>query len=200
MHSLGAAIPVNGGFELDPSSVPNLVGTNQTFSADWQVKKFTWGYNVNRSFQDNRQTGRERADQGVMVNTGRVGIAATSKLNLNVDLSAESSANKETGRIDRTYRLGPGVTWQLTRHMGLTANLANTIAGDAGNTSHSRNTEFDCSWTYRFERGKEGMKKMSGQFFIRYANHYSHSLERVFINDSLRKNQTLTANLGFTFF
>jgi hypothetical protein len=199
-HSFGAAIPVNGGFEIDLSSIPNLFGTNQTFSADWQVKKFTWGYNVNHSFQDNQQRGRERADQGVLVNTGKVGIAATSKLNLNIDLSEESSANKETGRIDRTYRLGPGVTWQLTKHMGLSANLANTIAGDAANTSHSRNTEFDASWTYRFQRGKEGLKKVSGQFFIRYANHYSHTLERVFVSDTLRKNQTLTANVGITFF
>ena len=198
-HSFGAAVPVNGGFEIDLSSIPNLFGTNQTLSADWQVKKFTWGYNLNHSFQDNLQPGRERADQGVLVHTGRIGIAATTKLNLNLDLSGESSANKETGRIDRTYRLGPGVTWQLTKHMGVTANLANTIAGDAANTSHSRNTEFDASWTYRFERGKE-LKKVAGQFFIRYANHYSHALERLFLSDSLRRNQTLTANLGITFF
>ena len=200
IHSFGAAIPINGGFELDLSSIPNLVGTNQTFSADWQVKKFTWGYNVNHSFQDNRQTGRERADQGVLVNSGRIGIAATSKLNLNFDLSAESTVNKERARIDRTYRLAPGIIWQLTNHMSLTANLANTIAGDAAKTSRSRNTEFDASWTYRFTRGKEGLRKVSGQFFIRYANHYSHSLERLFFSDTLRKNQTLTANLGITFF
>jgi hypothetical protein len=200
LHQFGAAIPVNGGFELDPSTVPNLFGTNQTFSADWQVKKFTWGYNLNHSFQDNQQKGRERADQGVLVHTGRVGIAATTKLNFNLDLSRESSANKETGRIDRTYRLGPGVTWQLTKHIGVTANLANTIAGDAARTSHSRNTEFDAAWTYRFEHGKEGLRKFSGQFFIRYANHYAHSLERLLLSDTLRRNQTLTANLGITFF
>ena len=199
-HALAAAIPVNGGFEFTLTAIPNLVATNQTFSADWQVKKFTWGYNVNESFQDNRQKGLESADRGVLVNTGRIGIAATSRLQFNFDLSAESAANKQTGRIDRTFRVGPGVTWQLTRHMGLSTNLANTIAGDAANTSHSRNTEFDASWTYRFERGKEGMKKMSGQFFIRYANHYSHALERLIVSDTLRKNQTLTANLGITFF
>ena len=199
-HALAAAIPVNGGFEFALTAIPNLVATNQTFSADWQVKKFTWGYNVNKSFQDNRQKGLENADRGVLVNTGRIGIAANSRLQLNFDLSAESAANKQTARIDHTYRVGPGVTWQLTRHVGLATNLANTIAGDAANTSHSRNTEFDAQWTYRFERGKEGMKKMSGQFFIRYANHYSHALERLIVSDTLRKNQTLTANLGITFF
>src|SRR2546422_10339642 len=93
--------------------------------------------------------------------------------------SRESSANKETGRIDRTYRLGPGFSWQLTKHMGLSANLSNTIAGDAANTSHSRNTEFDASWTYPFAHGKEGLKKVAGQFFIRYANHYSQAIEKI---------------------
>ena len=200
VHALGAAIPVNGGFEIDPSTVPDLVGTNQTFSADWQVKKFTWGYNVNRSFQDNRQKGRDLADLGVWVNTGRVSVAATSRLNFNIDLSAESSANKEGNRIDRTYRLGPGLTWQLTRQVGLTLNLASTIAGDMSKTSHSRSTDFDASWTYRFERGREGLRKVAGQFFIRYANHYSRFLDRLFVTDTLRRNQTLTANLGITFF
>ena len=199
-HALGVAIPAPGGLALDPGATPNLVGVNQSFSADWQVKKFTWGYNVNSSFQDNRQMGRERADLGVRVNTGRLGIAATGKLNFNLDLSAESSANRESGRLDRMYRIGPGVMWRLSRQMCLTLNLANTIAGDTANTSHGRNTEFDASWTYRFERSGEGLGKVTGQFFIRYANQYSRFLDRLLIGDSLRKNQTLTANLGITFF
>lgn len=200
IHAAGDAIPVNGGFEVDLGSIPDLIGTNQTFTADWQVKKFTLGYNLNHSFQNNQQTGRELADQKVLVNTGRVGIAVNNQINLNLDLSAESSANKETGRIDRTYRLGPGVSWKLTKSMDITANLSNTIAGDAANTSRSRNTEFDAAWTYRFGAGKEGLKKVAGQFFIRYANRYSHSLDRIFFNDNLNKNQILTANLSFTFF
>ena len=200
LHALGDAIPVNGGFELDLSAVPDLFGTNQTFSADWQVKQFTWGYSVNRSFQDSRQKGREHADLGVVVNTGRVGIAATSRLTVNMDLGAESAVNKESHRLDRTFRLGPGVTWQLTNRLGMSVNLANTIAGDAAKTGHSRNTEFDASWTYRFERGRAGLRRVAGQFFIRYANSYSRSLDRLLFADSLRKNQTLTANLGMTFF
>jgi hypothetical protein len=200
IHAEGDAIPVNGGFEVDLSSIPDLIGTNQTFSADWQVKKFTLGYNLNHSFQNNQQTGRELADQKVLVNTGRVGIALNSRINLNLDLSAESATNGETSRIDRTYRLGPGISWNLTKSMDLTANLSNTIAGDVANTSQSRNTEFDAAWTYRFGVGKEGMKKVAGQFFIRYANRYAHSLDRIFLNNNLSKNQILTANLSFTFF
>jgi hypothetical protein len=200
VHASGDAIPVNGGFEIDPGSIPDLIGTNKTFSADWQIKKFNVGYNLNHSFQNNEQKGRELADQYVLVNTGRVGIAVNTRLNLNVDLSADNSRNRETGRIDRTYRLGPSVTWQLTKSIGFTGSLSNTIAGDVANTSRNHNTEFDWSATYRFGAGKEGPKKVAGQFFIRYANRYSHTLDRIFFIDNLSKNQTLTANLSFTFF
>jgi len=200
VHAQGDAIPINGGFEVDLSSIPDLIGTTKTFSADWQVKKITFGYNVNHSFQNNQQIGRERADQRVLVNTGRVAIAANTKLNLNLDLSAESSSNRESGRIDRTYRVGPSVSWQLTSSMGFTTSLSNTIAGDAANTSRNRNTEFDFSWTYRFQRGNQVPRRVAGQFFIRYANRYGRAFDRIFLSDNLNKLQTLTANLSFTFF
>jgi hypothetical protein len=198
-HSFGAAIPVNGGFEVDLSTIPNQFGTNQTFSADWQIKKYTIGYSLNHSLQDNQQRGREKADSGVFVNTGRFGIPLSSKLSLNLDLSAESSANKETGRIDRNYRAGPGISWAVTKHFSVNGSLANVIAGDRAHTNHSRNTDFDAALTYRFGMG-EGLKKVSGQCFLRYANHYSFARDNVFATNSLRKNQTLTLNVGFTFF
>jgi len=199
-HAFGAAIPVNGGFELDPSSIPDLVGTVHTFSSDWLIKKFSVSYNFNHSLQDNQQIGRQHADQAVAVNTGRVGIALNSRLNLNVDLSNERSTNRENGRINNNTRLGPGFTWQMTNHFGVSANLSNTIAGDTNGFTHSRNTEFDTQLTYRFSRGTENMKKVSGQLFVRYANHYSHFLDRQFVIDTLGKNQTLSLNFSLTLF
>ncbi|PWT95588.1 MAG: hypothetical protein C5B55_01090, partial [Blastocatellia bacterium] len=197
VHAFSNDIPVNGGFTQ--SSVPDLVGTVQTLSADWTIKKFSVGYNFNHSFQDNRQIGRELADQSVTTNGGRVAYPINNRLSLNVDLSTESAHNIETGRIDRNTRLGPGITWQVTKRLGVAANLANTIAHDEANTSRSRNTEFDSQLTYRLERG-EGLKKFSAQIFLRYANHYSHSIERLFFVNNLGKLQTLTANFSLTFF
>lgn len=197
IHAFGAAIPVNGGF--GPTSIPDLIGTVQTLSADWLIKKFTIGYFVNHSLQNNRQAGRELADQTTTVNGGRLAYLVNSRLNLNLDLSTETSHNIETNRVDRNTRLGPGFIWQLTRHLGIGANLSNTIAGDAARISHSRNTEFDSQLTYRLERG-EGLKKVSAQFFLRYANHYSHFIEQQFFIDNLSKIQTLTANFSLTFF
>ena len=199
-HAFGASIPVNGGFELDPSSVPDLVGTVHTITSDWLIRRFTVSYNFNHSLQDNQQVGRQSADQAVAVNSGRVGVALSSRLNFNVDLSNERSTNRENGRVNNNTRIGPSFTWQMTNHFGVSANLSNTIAGDANGFAHSRNTEFDTQLTYRFTGGTENMKKVSGQFFIRYANHYSHFLDRQFVIDTLGKNQTLSLNFSLTMF
>ncbi|HET8674509.1 MAG TPA: hypothetical protein VFO63_01880, partial [Blastocatellia bacterium] len=47
IHQFGAAIPVRGGFELDPASVPDQVGTVLGLSADWQIEKWRVGYRLN---------------------------------------------------------------------------------------------------------------------------------------------------------
>jgi hypothetical protein len=202
-HYFGAAIPVNGVFEIDLNSLPNLFGTVHTFSADWQINKFNIGYRLNRSLQDNQQIGRERADQGTLVNSGTVGVALNNKMTLDLVLSADSISSRESGEINRTYALGPAITWKLTRQMTVAGTFSNTIFNairlDAAN-GRKRNTEFDASWSYGFNAGTQELKKLSGQFSIRYSNHYSHSLDRLLSIDVLGKNQTLSANMSFTFF
>ena len=90
-HQFGAAIPVNGGFETDPSSVPNQYSPNHTFSADWQFQKVSVGYSYNRSFTNNQQTGREFSDFLNQSTGVRVGFNPTTKLNLNFDLTRDSA-------------------------------------------------------------------------------------------------------------
>jgi len=75
------------GSKVDPSTVPDLVGTVHTFSSDWLIKKMVNLLQLQPfHFKDNQQIGRQNADQAVTVNGGRVGIALNSRLNLNVDL------------------------------------------------------------------------------------------------------------------
>ena len=150
-----------------------------------------------RTFADNRLKGPETTN---LVNTGAFGFAAAgNKLNFSLALMQTSAANKTTGVIDRTYNVGPQLTWQFTKHMTMTANLAQTIAANAARTSHSRNTGFDASWNYQFARG-QGLKKVSPQFSVRYSNTYSHTLDRIQPTNTLAKHQALIANLGITFF
>lgn len=199
MHQFGAGLPINSGFTSD-SQVPDQVSSNQSFLSEWQAQKWRFGYRFNRSFQDNRQLGREQADLRNLLNGFTVGLNPAPTADINVEFSAESVLNNELDRTDRTYRLGPNVNWRMTKQSTLSATVSGILAGDLAQTSKSRNFEVDLQWSYRFgvERGRH--RKVQGQFFIRYANRYARAFDNSFGFQTLTKLQTLNTGLSFTFF
>jgi hypothetical protein len=199
-HQFGTALPANGGFELNPSTVPNQVSTNQNLSADWQWKKMRVGYRFNRSFQDNRQVGRELADFKNMVNGINFGITASKALDLSFDLGSESAFNRETVRTDRTLRLGANVNWRLSQKMSLTANVSTTDAGALAGLVKSKSALVNAQWSYQWLHEKPRLRRVRGQFFVRYADQYVFRRDSVFGLNSLTRLQTLNAGLSFTFF
>ena len=200
VHQFGAAVPVNGGFELDVGLIPNQISTNQGFSADWQIQKWRVGYRLNHSFQDNQQKGRELADLSSLVNGVAVGVAASPTLDINFDVNIERANNREARTQDGTLRLGPGVNWRMTKKSTFASSFSNSLAGDAANTRRNRNIEFDVQWAYQFAFGKERFRKLSGQFFIRYADRYARTRNSIFATSDLQKNQTLNLGMSFNMF
>ncbi len=199
-HQFGASIPVNGGFENNPSAVPNQYSTNQTFSADWQFQKLNLGSSYNRSFTDNQQPGRERSDFLNQTMGVRVGFNPTSKLNLNFDLTRDSANDLESTKLSRTWRVGPTASWNINKQMTWTAALSNTIVGDRAQTNGSRNTEFDTQFSYRVGLERGGHKKVQTQMFIRYADRYARSHDVVFQTSSLTRVKIFNAGLNITLF
>jgi hypothetical protein len=201
VRQFGASIPTNGGFELNLTTIPDQLSTNQNLSAEWQLKGLRFGYRFNRSFQDNRQVGRERADLRNLVNGFALGVNPTAALDLNFDVGAESASNKENDRVDRTLRIGSNITWRLTQKMTVGATLSGTAAGDTNRVSKNRSAEIDLQWSYRFGLQKKNcLEKFQGQFFIRYANRYAHGQDSLFQLDNLTRLQTLNAGVSVTFF
>lgn len=198
-HQFGANNPTNGGF-IEASQIPDQFSTNQTFASDWQVRAYRFAYRFNRSFQDNRQEGRELADLKNIVNSFAIGLPALGKFDLAFDVSAERANNRESNRTDRALRITASLNWRMSESATFAANLSGAGAGDAAKTARNRNAEFDLQWAYRFNLGKEGFKKMQGQFFIRYANRYANSRDNLFNLNNQTKAQTLNTGLSFTFF
>ncbi len=200
IHQFGAAIPVNGGFEFEVNAIPNLVGTNQALSADWQIQKWRVGYRLNHSFQNNRQIGSQLADQTNLTNGFSVGISPLPTIDLNLDINAESAGNKEARTIDRTFRIAPGINWRMTPKATFASNFSSTFAGDAADTRGNRSVEFDMQWSYQFAVERDRFRKLQSQFFIRYANRYSRATNSLLIQNDLTKNQILNLGISFTFF
>ena len=199
-HQFAAFIPTGGGFEQDPSAIPNLVGTNQSGTAEWQFQKLRLGWRLNHSLQDNQQPSRQLADLSNLSNGVTIGMAATKSLDFNVDLSRETAYNRETRQTDHNLRLAPTINWRTTKSSALAANLATSLAGNNFGTSDGRNIEFDLQWAYRFAFQKDRFRKVQGQFFIRYANRYASNRDRLFLINNLTRLQTLNCGLSFTFF
>ncbi len=201
-HQFGAFLPVNGEF-ADASQVPDQHSFAQAFNAQWQIsEKFSVGYSYNRAFQDNRQPGRELADFSSAVNALTLSYKPFESLDLNFDLGHERQKNFELPRIDRTFRLGSRATWRtpFLKNSNFSGGFSTTLAGDTGNLNDSRNAEFDAQWAYQFTLGSEKFKKMSTQFFIRYANRYGDTVDRQFFVNNFNKAQTFNMGLTFNFF
>ncbi len=201
-HQFGAFLPADGDF-ADESQVPDQHSFTQSFTAQWQIsEKFSVGYTHNRAFQDNRQPGRELADFSSAVNAFTVSWKPFESLDLNFDLGRERQKNFELPRIDRTFRLGSRATWRtpFLKNSIFSGGFSTTLAGDTGNLNDSRNAEFDAQWAYQFTLGKQKFKKMSAQFFIRYANRYGDTIDRQFFINNFNKAQTFNMGLSFNFF
>ncbi len=200
VHQYGAAIPVNGGFDVDLSTVPNQLSINQAFTAEWQFTKFRTGYRFNRSSQDNRQTGRESADLYNTINGVTFGYTPNQKVDLSFDVNSERARNAENNRSDQTWRFGFNANLQVTKNTALSATLSTLNAFDLGQISDNFTNEFNAQWTWKFLAGQKQFKKFSGQFFIRYANFFVRTIDRSFDTNNLTKSQTLNVGVNFTFF
>jgi hypothetical protein len=199
-HNFGAGIPVNGGFEIDPATIPDLVNTNQTASSTWQFKKFNLGYTYSRSCADNRQAANENNDQIGWVHGVTVGINPMETLAFNVGFSLDSQQNFELNQINRTKTLNLGTTWQPFKRATFTGELSQTLAGDAARTSLARNVNYSGQFAYSFSLEKSRFKKFGMQAFVRFADAFVRNRNFVDISNTLTRTKIMTAGITMNFF
>ncbi|HMP64211.1 MAG TPA: hypothetical protein PKD11_01380 [Pyrinomonadaceae bacterium] len=201
-HQFGAFLPVDGEFR-DPSQVPDQKSYSQAFNAQWIIsERFSAGYRYTRAFQDNRQPGRELADFRSEVHGFTFGTKVYEDLDLDLEFSNEAQLNLEQPRTDKTFRVGSRATWRtpFIKNSIFSGGISFSLAGDKGNQNDARNAELDLQWAYRFAFGSKKFKKLDTQFFIRYANRYGSTIDRVFFVNSLNKTQVFNFGLTFNIF
>ena len=199
-HQFGAGIPVNGGFEIDLNTIPDLVNTNQSFTSTWQFTKFNLEYRYSRSFADNRQTGREIADQIGWTHGVAVGVNPLTTLGFTVGLNFESSNNLEAVQVNQTKALTLGVNWQPFKNATFSGNFSNSLAGDLARTNNSRNANFDMQFAYNFNIEKSKFRKFGMQSFIRFADTFARNNDFIFNVNNRTRVKIINAGLTFNFF
>lgn len=199
-RNFGAGIPTNGGFEIDLTTIPELVNTNQTFSSAWQFKKFNVEYTYNRSFADNRQLQSAANDQLGWVHGVSVGVNPLEILSFNGGFTFDSQRNFELNQVNQTKSLNFGANWQMFKGATLTGEISQALAGDLARTSRNRNVNYSGQFAYNFNVEKSRFKKFGMQCFARFADAFVR--QRDFTNDfnNLTRTKILTAGMTFNFF
>lgn len=202
IRQFGAFLPFEGDFN-EFSEVPDQATRNHNIGLNWQFsQKFGFNYQHQRSLIDNRQVGREKAD----FRNINHGFSFNFKLFKNLSVSANTGINQivsfEKPRTDKTFNLGSTITWQNALFTGSTfsTNFNGTVAGDTNNIFDNRNGSLNLEWSYRKVFGKEGLKKVQTQFFIRYSNRYGNFIDRIFRVNNFNKRQAFNFGLNFNIF
>ena len=197
-HQVGTGIPVDGGF--DASHVPDQIGVNRTAGLDWSGTGWTGGLAWGHSSQDNRQPGRENADFDTWTSGARFGFAAGPRLDIGLDVSLERSLSVESGRTDRTRRLGATVSWRPFDPLGVSGSLSWTRSLDDQGQSRSEGFDSDLQATWRLSLARVGLPSGSASLFARTTNREYSARDLVFGFDDDRRLWTVTVGLNVSFF
>ena len=193
-HQYGDALPVNSDF-LAESQVPDQVSTNHVAGFELQHAVFRAAYQINRSFQDNRQPGRVLADLLNLNNTVSLGVLAGTALDFTVDFAFEGAENREIGDTDVTRRIGVAANWRPFSRTLVAGNIATTTLRNDGRTRDDRATDLNVQLSRTIPLWKGGRDKPQGQLFVRYARQSTRLAQALL---GMRDDRHLwTFNTGF---
>ena len=192
-HQFGDGVPPNSGFA--ESHVPNQMSKNHTWAAQWQGNRWRAEYRANRTIQDNRQPGRERADFATLVHGIGLGVTPVGALDLTGEISLESADNQELDEQSSTRRLGFNVDWRFTRTSTAKGYVSVTRRDDGVTPGATRNTEAYLGLTQGLRFLRVGTHPMPGQLFLRYAR---QSVRPAGVAGADGSPRTWTINTGLT--
>ncbi|MFN2384327.1 MAG: hypothetical protein ABR559_08715 [Gemmatimonadota bacterium] len=193
-HQFGAGLPPNSGFSA--SHVPDQVSLVHSASADWRWSRISFGWRLNRSKQDNRQTGREAADLVNRSNMFSLGLTAHERLRLAFDLGLEKREARERDEIDRTRRWGVKADWSVFDRTTVSLSWAETHAEARNDATERDDTTLDAQWSSFIPY----LDRFGGQYFIRFGRTSNASLVVATGVDAERSNWNADSGLNFSFF
>jgi hypothetical protein len=167
VHQFGEGVPASSDFSA--THVPDQMSTNHALAAQWQGRIWRLGYQLGRTTQDNRQTGRENADFGNLTHGVGIGLTPAAALELGLELGFERARNEEADQVGRTRRVGASGTWRFTGRSALAAAWSTTRNYDDPRTQEQKSSELRVELSQRVELLRLSSGRMNGQLFVRYA-------------------------------
>jgi hypothetical protein len=197
-HQFGTGVPPDGEFSI--SFVPDQVSFNQTAALDWFFSRARGGLRYGRSFQDNRQEGREAADLLVSTYGVTVGVSPRAGLDVGLDAVSEQAENRELRQDLTTFRYGLNLTWNVSAAISLAALLAWTETEQDPRAQEGEAWNADAQVAWRFERRHGERHGIGGRIFLRYVIQSAETRNFPLAADPAIRAWKLNAGLGLSLF
>ena len=183
----------------DNSHLPNQVNLSLNNSLEWELDKWSLGYQTEWSDQDNRQTGREKADFNTLGHQVSVTLRPKESVTLGLSVGRVRSRDNEqsTKRYDNTY--GINLDWKINQKFALSLAHSKNKSDDNVNIEETLSTNSQVKLSYQFNMPVPEGKKLPGQAFIRYVTQdaSSSNKEQNFSTDA--NNSAIFAGINFSF-
>jgi hypothetical protein len=196
-RQLGAGVPIGGDF--DETQVPDQVNESHLATFDWQGNRWSLGYELGYSEQDNRQPGRETADFDAVTQGLRLAVALLARFDLGFDLGRERLYSVAEDRVDYVDRYGVAVDWRITRRLSANGRLTLNEGESEPLFSESEAWTYDLETAYRFEWRPEREHGGAGQVFVRWSRQDLDARDLLFDFVEDRYTWALIAGLNLSF-
>lgn len=189
-HQFGDFLPIDSDFSA--SQVPDQISLSGVAGAEWQLgSAFRTGYRYTRAHQDNRQTGRQRADFTTRGHALTFGYALSDRVSLGLDGSRDEAFNREQQRIDWLDRLGASLHWKVFGETGIGGSLSKTRGHNDTDSGWNRGFDSYVELFSGFPLGR--FQQQKARLFLRYTNRRTSAFDALFGNDIETDGWTLTS-------
>ncbi|MEO8035438.1 MAG: hypothetical protein ABI837_13465, partial [Acidobacteriota bacterium] len=197
-HQAGSGLPPNSDFE--PTHLPDQLSTNGLASLSWQVGHFQFAVRTGKTFQDNRQVGRERADFDTVIHALSFGFVPSQRLNVTFDVTREESSSKEEGKRDRRDRYGSHVSWTMFGQTAISGTISQSLGSNSLHSRSERGTEGFVELASGFRLTPGPAQKRQSRVFVRLADRRSRSNDVLFGTRSDSQGGTVTSGVTFSLY
>lgn len=179
VHQRATNTPATGDSGIAETHRPDQMNRTQRLNLSWSFGATSLAYTLARSLQDNRQTGRERADFRSLGHQVSLSGSLGDRLRANLAVNRSRNLALETGFVTWTTGGSLGLDWQAGERLAVAANLAHNLGDDSDDRSLARSTTVQLQSTWRFELPGPGAS-LPGQAYLRIARQGDTHRDRIF--------------------
>lgn len=178
---------------------PDQLNRQASAGLNWSRERWTFGYTLSRSAQDNRQPGRELADFETLGHQAQASLRLGQAFNVTLGLQHNRNSSREKDLTTTTDTGNVGFDWTVRDRWAIAAHYARTLGDDSRELAASADRAVQAQLGYRFAFTTFG-HKLPGQVFVRYSEHASSSRDATFGLAGAGLQRTWGAGLSLSLF